>query len=268
MCVGKLVTVFSAPDYPQFQADDVRFNNTASVLRLKPDNYTDYDVVTYSAVSRPPARCFYDLATPGSDSELPEEPQAPPSEAGSEIWGSNAPFDAGGEDASADIEIADEESADADSARPQMPSSDAVLRWVPRCPVQAAHRADAASGLPSQTAGGVQGTVGAFIPATTNAETCSGRSTAAAGDARAAIHCSNPPGLSFETASDLGPDENGGTSPVVDATPLPPGGAPLRGSCGEAADGAQSFAGHSGQAMQTTDCATHSTSQHGEVALQ
>ena len=69
---GKLVTVFSAPDYPQHQAGDERFNNKASVLTLNYPSYSDsdYEVTQYSAVERPPAPCFYDLDIPGSDDEL------------------------------------------------------------------------------------------------------------------------------------------------------------------------------------------------------
>lgn len=70
MCAGKLVTIFSAPDYPQHQAGDERFDNKASVLELKAPSYAEYDVITYGAVPRPPATCFYDLDIPGSDDEL------------------------------------------------------------------------------------------------------------------------------------------------------------------------------------------------------
>jgi hypothetical protein len=71
MHAGKLVTVFSAPDYPQHQARDERFENKASVLQLKAPSYSDFDVpVPFSAVPRPPAPCFYDLDLPGSDDEL------------------------------------------------------------------------------------------------------------------------------------------------------------------------------------------------------
>jgi hypothetical protein len=67
---GKLVTVFSAPDYPQFQAQEERFNNQASVIRLLPPSYAEYEVVTFGAAPRPPGECFYDLEIPGSDDEM------------------------------------------------------------------------------------------------------------------------------------------------------------------------------------------------------
>ena len=74
MCVsaGKLVTIFAAPDYPQHQAGDERFNNKASVLTLNYPSYSDsdYKITEYGAVERPPAPCFYDLDVPGSDDEL------------------------------------------------------------------------------------------------------------------------------------------------------------------------------------------------------
>jgi trimeric autotransporter adhesin len=72
---GKLCTVFSAPDYPQHQAVDdpsERYNNKASVVLLGPADYTRYKLTMYSAVPRPPAQCFYELDTPGSDDEAPE----------------------------------------------------------------------------------------------------------------------------------------------------------------------------------------------------
>jgi hypothetical protein len=65
------VTVFSAPDYPQFQPDDEpRHNNRASVLRLRPNDPTTYDIITFSAVPRPAACPFYDTSAPGSDDEM------------------------------------------------------------------------------------------------------------------------------------------------------------------------------------------------------
>lgn len=54
---GNLVTVFSAPDYPQFQPnDDDRFNNLGAVAVLRNDqgHYTEPDFVEYSAAPRPP----------------------------------------------------------------------------------------------------------------------------------------------------------------------------------------------------------------------
>ena len=53
---GKLYTVFSAPDYPQFQADeDERYNNVASVAVLSTPNYDEPRFVQYSAVLPRPA---------------------------------------------------------------------------------------------------------------------------------------------------------------------------------------------------------------------
>ena len=68
---GRLVTVFSAPDYPQFRCDDdERIKNTASVLKLLPPTYSEYTVIEYSAVARPHATCCYDNTLPGSDAEM------------------------------------------------------------------------------------------------------------------------------------------------------------------------------------------------------
>lgn len=69
-CAGQLVTVFSAPDYPQHQLGDERFENKACVLKLMQPSYCEYERITYEAVPRPPAPCFYDLYVPGSDDEL------------------------------------------------------------------------------------------------------------------------------------------------------------------------------------------------------
>ena len=53
---GKLVTVFSAPDYPQFQPNhEDRFNNlgAVAVLRGSHDNYASPEMIEYSAAPRP-----------------------------------------------------------------------------------------------------------------------------------------------------------------------------------------------------------------------
>ncbi len=53
---GKLVTVFSAPDYPQFQpSQEDRFNNlgAVAVLRGSHDNYASPEMIEYSAAPRP-----------------------------------------------------------------------------------------------------------------------------------------------------------------------------------------------------------------------
>lgn len=70
--VGKLVTVFSAPDYPQFQDTEKRFNNRGAVCVLRPETgYCDPSFVQFEAVlPRPEARPYYDMDVPGSDDEL------------------------------------------------------------------------------------------------------------------------------------------------------------------------------------------------------
>ncbi len=53
---GKLVTVFSAPDYPQFQPSrEDRFNNlgAVAVLRGSHDNYASPEMIEYPAAPRP-----------------------------------------------------------------------------------------------------------------------------------------------------------------------------------------------------------------------
>ena len=50
------MTVFSAPDYPQFQSSqEDRFNNlgAVAVLRGCQDNYTSPEMVEYAAAPRP-----------------------------------------------------------------------------------------------------------------------------------------------------------------------------------------------------------------------
>lgn len=54
------MTVFSAPDYPQFQPiNEDRFNNlgAVAVLRGSHGNYTSPELVEYSAVPRPQVNC-------------------------------------------------------------------------------------------------------------------------------------------------------------------------------------------------------------------
>jgi len=59
---GKLVTVFSAPDYPQFQDEGDRTNNRAAVVILKAPDYTTPIPAYFEAVKpRPYAPAFYDL---------------------------------------------------------------------------------------------------------------------------------------------------------------------------------------------------------------
>lgn len=53
---GKLMTVFSAPDYPQFQPNNEdRFNNlgAVAVLRGSQGNYASPEMVEYPAAPRP-----------------------------------------------------------------------------------------------------------------------------------------------------------------------------------------------------------------------
>lgn len=50
------MTVFSAPDYPQFQpTNEDRFNNlgAVAVLRGSRDSFTSPEIVEYSAAPRP-----------------------------------------------------------------------------------------------------------------------------------------------------------------------------------------------------------------------
>ena len=46
---GKLMTVFSAPDYPQFQLPGERYDNLGAVLRLSPPDYTEPAALQFSA---------------------------------------------------------------------------------------------------------------------------------------------------------------------------------------------------------------------------
>ena len=110
---GKLVTVFSAPDYPQHQADEKgapplpedRFNNKASVLELLPCDYTTYNVHTYAAAPRPAAKCYYDLSVPGSDEDVPEPAPAGAAASDASGGGSGAASDAGGSSAAVGGEV-------------------------------------------------------------------------------------------------------------------------------------------------------------------
>jgi len=71
---GKLCTVFSAPNYPQFiEADDVRHNNLAAFVKLKPEsNWCEPEPQSFDALARPASQCYYDLDLGGSDCEGPE----------------------------------------------------------------------------------------------------------------------------------------------------------------------------------------------------
>ncbi len=43
------MTVFSAPDYPQFQLPGERYDNLGAVLRLSPPDYTEPAALQFSA---------------------------------------------------------------------------------------------------------------------------------------------------------------------------------------------------------------------------
>jgi hypothetical protein len=43
------MTVFSAPDYPQFQLPGERYDNLGAVLRLSPPEYTEPAALQFSA---------------------------------------------------------------------------------------------------------------------------------------------------------------------------------------------------------------------------
>ena len=70
---GKLMTVFSAPDYPQHLPEEIdRFKNKASVFVLHADSdYSNPEVKQYEAVlPRPEVSPYYDLGVPDSDEEI------------------------------------------------------------------------------------------------------------------------------------------------------------------------------------------------------
>ncbi|OIW09610.1 hypothetical protein TanjilG_28209 [Lupinus angustifolius] len=69
---GKLVTVFSAPDYPQFQATKERYNNKGAYVVLEPPNYDNPIFHEFSAVTpRPKVNPYYDFEDViDSDEEL------------------------------------------------------------------------------------------------------------------------------------------------------------------------------------------------------
>uniref|UniRef100_A0ACD6AI44 Uncharacterized protein n=1 Tax=Avena sativa TaxID=4498 RepID=A0ACD6AI44_AVESA len=69
---GKLITLFSAPDYPQFQASEDRYNNSGAYLVLSPPDFATPDFHSFQAVKpRPKANPFYDFEEViDSDEEL------------------------------------------------------------------------------------------------------------------------------------------------------------------------------------------------------
>ena len=69
---GRLMTVFSAPDYPQFMAQDAkRYCNKAAVAVLTGPDYDTPTMKQYEAVHpRPEGKPYYDLFVNDSDEEL------------------------------------------------------------------------------------------------------------------------------------------------------------------------------------------------------
>ncbi|KAK7360378.1 hypothetical protein VNO77_02367 [Canavalia gladiata] len=69
---GKLVTLFSAPDYPQFQATEERYNNRGAYVVLEPPNFDNPIFHGFSAVTpRPKVNAYYNYEEViDSDEEL------------------------------------------------------------------------------------------------------------------------------------------------------------------------------------------------------
>ncbi|KAK6288330.1 hypothetical protein POUND7_014509 [Theobroma cacao] len=69
---GKLITVFSAPDYPQFQATEERYNNKGAYVVLKPPDFDDPEFHSFEAIApRPKVNAYYDYEDViDSDEEL------------------------------------------------------------------------------------------------------------------------------------------------------------------------------------------------------
>ncbi|KAL6776700.1 hypothetical protein ACKKBF_B30600 [Auxenochlorella protothecoides x Auxenochlorella symbiontica] len=69
---GRLMTVFSAPDYPQFVPEShARYNNKAALAVLTAPDYAAPTFLQFEAVRpRPMAHPYYDLGVPDSDEEL------------------------------------------------------------------------------------------------------------------------------------------------------------------------------------------------------
>jgi serine/threonine-protein phosphatase 5 len=54
LAAGKLMTVFSAPDYPQFMAaSEERYNNKGAVALLSAPTWAVPEFITYEAAPRP-----------------------------------------------------------------------------------------------------------------------------------------------------------------------------------------------------------------------
>ncbi|PPD83163.1 hypothetical protein GOBAR_DD19900 [Gossypium barbadense] len=59
---GKLITVFSAPDYPQFQATEERYNNKGAYVVLKPPGFDNPEFHSFEAITpRPKVNPYYDF---------------------------------------------------------------------------------------------------------------------------------------------------------------------------------------------------------------
>ncbi|XP_019172321.1 PREDICTED: serine/threonine-protein phosphatase 7 [Ipomoea nil] len=69
---GKLITLFSAPDYPQFQATEDRYRNKGAYIVLEPPDFDTPIFHSFDAVTpRPKANPFYDFEDViDSDEEL------------------------------------------------------------------------------------------------------------------------------------------------------------------------------------------------------
>ncbi|KAI3704466.1 hypothetical protein L1987_74686 [Smallanthus sonchifolius] len=69
---GKLITVFSAPDYPQFQATEVRYKNKGAYIVLKSPNFDTPIFYSFEAITpRPKVNPYYDFEDViDSDEEL------------------------------------------------------------------------------------------------------------------------------------------------------------------------------------------------------
>ncbi|PKU87603.1 serine/threonine-protein phosphatase 7 [Dendrobium catenatum] len=69
---GKLITLFSAPDYPQFQATDARYNNRGAYIVLQPPDFATPEFHTFEAARpRPEVNAYYDFKEViDSDEEL------------------------------------------------------------------------------------------------------------------------------------------------------------------------------------------------------
>eukprot|EP00775_Hariotina_reticulata_P007123 gene7123-7337_t len=68
---GQLVTLFSAPDYPQFMAEgEQRYRNKGAVLHLRPPDYATPSVESFEAVlPRPPAVSYYEVPSLSDEEE-------------------------------------------------------------------------------------------------------------------------------------------------------------------------------------------------------